>query len=102
MLTIPKSANTPTLELAVIDAGADNMTENDEIIITTAPQHLQTVQQACCDNGITPTDATLEWIAKEHIAVPNDKRESAQNFFEALDALDDVQEWYSNVAMENL
>lgn len=102
IVTIQKTSWNPSMELAMIDAGADDITENDDVVIATAPQHLQAVLQVCLDNGATPTDTTLEWIPQEYASLPDDKKETAQHFFETLDDLDDVQEWYSNVEMETL
>lgn len=102
IVTLPKTTLTPDVELAFIDAGAQDIASNDELIVTTAPHALATVRQVSLQHHIDPTDVTLEWIPKEYATIPDDKKESVKKFFEELDALDDVQEWYANVDIDTL
>ncbi|MDO8581536.1 MAG: YebC/PmpR family DNA-binding transcriptional regulator [bacterium] len=101
LITIPKTTINADVELVLIDAGAEDIASNDEIVITAAPHTLEAVRRASIENHIEPTDVTLEWIPKEYAPIPENKKESIKEFFEALDALDDVQEWYANVNLEN-
>ncbi len=102
IITIPKTTFNTDMELALIDAGAEDIASHDETIITTSPQTLEAVRQACVKNNIKPTDVALEWIPKEFAPIADEKKESVKAFFEALDALDDVQEWYANVDIDTL
>ena len=102
IITIPKTMLAAGVELALIDAGAEDITTNDEMVITTVPQTLEALRQACIKNQLEPTDVALEWIPKEYAPISDDKKESIKKFFENLDALDDVQEWYTNFDLETL
>lgn len=101
VVTIPRAAFTQELELALIDAGADDIVANDDVTITTAPEHLEAVRQLCATHHIT-AETTLEWVAKEAMMVPKNQEEVVQNLFEELDALDDIQEWYTNADIETV
>jgi transcriptional/translational regulatory protein YebC/TACO1 len=41
----------------------------------------------------------LDWVAKEEISLAEDKKESCQKLFEALDENDSVQDVYSNLKL---
>ena len=82
------------LELAVIEAGADDITWEENLLhIYTKPEELEKVKKNLEGNDIE--SANLGWKPKETIEVS--RMESIQKLFEALDDNDDVQEIYSNL-----
>jgi YebC/PmpR family DNA-binding regulatory protein len=86
------------LELAAIDAGAEDFTWADGTLsLKTAPEKLESVKQALENLGVKIESATLEWAAKNPIDITQEKRAKLENLFEALDDYEDVQEIYSNL-----
>ncbi|MBI4281731.1 YebC/PmpR family DNA-binding transcriptional regulator [Candidatus Uhrbacteria bacterium] len=101
-ISIPDASLDDTLELALIDAGAEDIQKKDGITITTAFDRLEAVRRAAIASGLTPEESGVEWVSHEYILIPKEKQEALQDFFSALDALDDVQEWHVNVDLETL
>ncbi|EKD68139.1 MAG: hypothetical protein ACD_48C00062G0002 [uncultured bacterium] len=86
------------LELTLIEAGASDILEFDEHIEVRCPvEKFQSVLEALKVCGITkPEDAGLKWVAKEEVAVDGETVEKMEILYDALDALDDVNEIYTN------
>lgn len=101
-ITIPKNAFSPELELALIDAGAQDIQVSDDgVTILATPEQLQSINRVCADHDITSIETTIEWIPKEYTPIDDTKKESLKKLFEDMDTLDDLQEWYSDVNLEN-
>ncbi|MBI2482921.1 YebC/PmpR family DNA-binding transcriptional regulator [Candidatus Uhrbacteria bacterium] len=85
------------LELACIEAGAEDVREEDgALVICTAVTGLAKAQEVIQRAGLTMDDAGLEWVAKQHTDVAESDRERFEVFLSALDDCDDVQEVYTN------
>lgn len=96
--TVQESRSKEELELAVIDAGAEDFTwANDTIILSTAPENLESVKQALENLGIKIESTSLAWVAKNPIDIGEEQRVKLEKLFEALDDYEDVQEIYSNL-----
>lgn len=92
-----KGVSNDGMELALIDAGAEDIREEEgTLVVLTGAGDLPRVRDAAERVGLTITDAGLEWVATQRADVPEDDRERFESFLEALDALDDVQEVYTN------
>lgn len=102
IITLDKTTYAPEKELALIDAGAEDIRSNDAITIIASPESCQTIEKVCTAQGIAVLETSVGWIPKEPLTIPEDKKEVVKRFFEAVDALDDVQKWYSNVNMDTL
>jgi YebC/PmpR family DNA-binding regulatory protein len=86
-----------TAELALIDAGAEDVVWSEVGLTVIGPiESLHRMVEAVRVLGISPDAAAIEWRAKEYIAVSEDASKSVEDFFAALDEYDDVQEWYTN------
>ena len=91
-----KTANKDELELTIIEAGADDIGWEENIIfIYSKPEELEQVRKTLEEKGIEIESSSLGWIAKE--AVELKKKDSLEKLFEALDDQDDVQNIYSNL-----
>jgi YebC/PmpR family DNA-binding regulatory protein len=85
-------------ELALIDAGADDIgVEDGEVVISGAVEALQKLQQAAEGAGLKVASANLEWTPKELQPLDSGKRGQLEKLFEALDDDEDVQNIYYNV-----
>jgi YebC/PmpR family DNA-binding regulatory protein len=98
------------LFLAAADAGAEDVTEEDEYYeVRCVPQDYQAVREALTEAGFAFERAELTFVPTSTTPVPDDKAKSLLNLMEALDDHDDVQNVYANfevsdevlAAMEN-
>ena len=84
-------------ELAVIEAGADDIIESEYGLEIRCPmQAFQQVLEAVQGFGIEPDDSGLEWIANEEMALDDATSKKIEALSDALDELDDVQAVYTN------
>jgi YebC/PmpR family DNA-binding regulatory protein len=88
------------LELALIEAGASDMTEDaGQLIVTTEPKTLEAVKATLGQRGIVATYADLEMVPKSTTAVADEKTAAKlDELREALDADDDVTATFDNQA----
>ena len=80
------------VELALIEAGADDIQDEDEsLVVYTGPQELMTVRMATEAAGITVADAKITFVAKMPIKLGAEDQEKLLKLMEAIDELDDVE-----------
>lgn len=85
-------------ELLAIEAGADDVKyQNGALDIYTKPEDLETVKKFLEEKGLKIESSSLDWVAKEEIALSDKEKEAVQKLFEALDENDAVQDIYSNL-----
>ena len=86
-------------EMALIEAGADDIIFNDfDIEIRTSVENFQKVLEAVEKFGVEADEFGLEWVAKETIALDEEKSEKVANLCEYFEDLDDVRAVYTNEA----
>jgi len=86
------------LEIEIINSGAKDYIEDDEeTIIYTAPEELQKIKENLEKNKIKISSADLEMIAKETKEVDDIMLEKVTKVLNALDELDDVNDYYTNL-----
>lgn len=88
-----------TAELAMIDAGADDVVFADnEVIVTTASENLMKLKEAADKAGLKVVSAESEWIAKDKTPWPEGAdREKLEEMLAILEDDEDVNAVYSNV-----
>jgi YebC/PmpR family DNA-binding regulatory protein len=85
----------------VLEAGAEDFTaEDDQFVITTAPNDLHAVKQALEKVGMVATEAELAWIPKNTVKVEGASAEALVKLLEAVEDLDDVQKVDANFDMD--
>jgi YebC/PmpR family DNA-binding regulatory protein len=85
--------------LSVLDAGAEDATEQDgELIVYTDQKELAKVRDAVKSAGLNVIDAELSYIPNTTVSLDADKQEKVINLLEALEDLDDVVNTYTNLA----
>lgn len=90
--------NKEELEMAAIEAGADDIKSYEEQIeIYTKPEDLDAVKKALEAKGVKIESASLGWVAKEETELAEKEKEQAEKLFEALDENDAVNNIYSNL-----
>ena len=86
------------LELKIIEAGAEDFQWHDNTLdIYTKIEDFDRAKKGLEGQGLKIDDSSLDWVAKEDIEIPGEKKEACLRIFEALDDLDSVQEIYSNL-----
>ena len=89
-----------TMEKA-LEAGADDFArEEDQYIVTTAPNSLQDVQSLLEAAGLLITEAEIAYLPKTTVHVTGDAAASLLRLLEALEDLDDVQRVVANFEMD--
>lgn len=104
LIIIPKKeylAKKEEAELELIDAGADDIREKEEFVeVLTSIENFQKVKETADKLGLSIESADLEWIAKEEVVLTDEEaKQNIEKFMEALDALDDVQNFYTNISL---
>lgn len=85
--------------LAILDAGAEDATEQDgEIIVYTDPKELAKVRDAVSASGLEVIDAELSYIPNTTVSVDEEKQQKLFALLEALEDLDDVVNTHNNLA----
>lgn len=89
--------NKEEAELAAIEAGAEDVYRHeDSLDVYTKPEELEKVRKNLEDKGIKAESASIDWVAKENLAISENDKKACERLFEALDGSEDVQEIYSN------
>jgi YebC/PmpR family DNA-binding regulatory protein len=92
--------NKEAMELAVIDAGAEDLSWRENVLqVYTSINGLEKVKENLKQKGIKIESSGLEWVAKDEIELGEKERQAAERLFSALDENDDVQEIYSNLKL---
>ena len=86
------------LELLVIEVGADDVKHQNGVLeIYTKPEDWEKTKKILEEKGLKIESSSLEWTAKEEVAISDKEKETAQKLFEALDENDAIQDIYSNL-----
>jgi YebC/PmpR family DNA-binding regulatory protein len=85
------------------DVNVRDVTEEDEIVIVYAePDQFHAVQEAFKNAGITEfTVAELSMVPQNYITLPEDAKAQFEKLIDALEDLEDVQQVYHNVDLDN-
>lgn len=95
----PQGLDQETLELELIDAGLEELGEDEEgnIIVRCAFSDFGAMQKALEDKGIEPLSAELEWIPTTTTELPENEAEDVLKLVARLEEDDDVQKVYHNL-----
>ncbi len=81
----------------VLEAGAEDLqSEEDYFEIKTSIEDFETVRKQIVSIGLTPENASLQWVAKNEITVEGEAAEKVMKLIDMLEDNDDVQNVYSN------
>lgn len=88
-----------TFELALIDAGTDDIVTHDfGIEVFSSIDAFQRVLEQIKSIGIEPEESGIEWVAKDAVPVGGDISQKMSELSDALEAMDDVRAVYTNEA----
>ncbi|HET9320911.1 MAG TPA: YebC/PmpR family DNA-binding transcriptional regulator [Bryobacteraceae bacterium] len=90
-------AEAETVELAAIDAGAEDVKSEDGVVeIITGASDLEAVRRALVDNNLPVASAEPSMIAKTTVDLGDHEAEQVLRLLDRLEELDDVQQVHSN------
>ncbi len=97
MLTFDQTVGEEALMNVVLDAGAEDIV-NDEGILTvlTDPGSFDAVKRACDQKGITPIEANVSMVPQNTIKLDGNAAEKMLKLMDQLEDHDDVQNVYAN------
>jgi len=85
----------------VLEAGGDDMeTEEDIFEVTTSLESFESVRKTLLDKTLEIENASLEWIAKNTLAVAGEDAEKVVKLIETLEDNEDVQNVFSNADIQ--
>lgn len=95
----PAAINLDELELELIDAGAEDIEPGDEeLTIYTKFSEFGHMQKFLESRGIEAKSSTLQYLPTTTKELPEDQQDEVLKLVEALEADDDVQNVYHNLA----
>jgi YebC/PmpR family DNA-binding regulatory protein len=85
------------LELKIIEAGAEDVeAEDNQIIILTKTENLESVKKALIENNLKISESTIGFFPKNLETVTDSEKATYEKLYEALDDYQDVDEVYFN------
>jgi len=101
VIIVPKTVAEDDLMLVALDAGAEDITDEETIWqVVTPPSDLPDVRQALDDAGIEVDSSEVTMLPQNTVPITEpDKAKQTLRIVEALEDLDDVQAVYSNFDM---
>lgn len=98
VLDIPEDWNQEEFTLEIIDAGAEDVEEEEgELTITTAKEDFGKVQDALQKMGITPKNSGLRQVPKIQKPLTPEQARQTMKFIDVLEDDDDIQNVYHNI-----
>lgn len=86
-----------SLELAAIDAGADDIREEEDgLVITTEPKNLERLKAELEKQGVKSEYAEIEYLPKNTVTLGGGDQAKLDALTGALDELEDMQDYYTN------
>lgn len=81
----------------VLEAGADDLqTEDDYFIVQTTLESFEPVRRVLVDAKLNIENASLQWVAKNMVAVAGEEAEKLVKILDILDEVDDIQNVFHN------
>jgi YebC/PmpR family DNA-binding regulatory protein len=85
----------------ILDAGAEDLQSEDEIFVIQTPvEAFETVRKALTEKNLTIENASLQWVAKNHISVSGEDAQKVMKLIESIEDNDDVQNVYNNADID--
>ena len=93
-----KNIDLETWQLELIDAGIEDFKiEDDVVLIFTQIDNLQKIKNILNEQNIIMESAEIEYVPKDKQILSPTEQEKMTNFMEALEDLEDVNDYYSNL-----
>ena len=99
---LPAEVDADELEIALIDAGAEDIDDQEGTIeATCAPADLPNLAQAVKDLGVTPIRAEVTMVPKSTVHVEGTAADKVLRIVNLLDEHEDVQEVFANFDIDD-
>lgn len=92
-----KNIDRDDFELNIIEAGAEDIVEDDTLEIRTKVENFQKVLAKLKELNIEP-ESELRWIAKDTVEINVEVSQSLEKLFEELEENDDVEDYFTNAS----
>ena len=101
-LFFPPGVDENKLMEAALDAGAEDIVTNDDgsFEVITGPYDFVNVREALAKTGFKPALAEVTMKASNDVELSGDESEKMQKLLDMIEALDDVQEVYTNAVLQ--
>ncbi|MGI6103466.1 MAG: YebC/PmpR family DNA-binding transcriptional regulator [Patescibacteria group bacterium] len=100
IVTVPATGDADAVQLAIIDAGADDVVLEDDVVVGYArPTQLDAVRQALQAAGHIVQDARIGYVPKLAHVVDDVTKERILRILEVIDDLDDVESVETNAEL---
>ena len=97
VLTFEKAVGEEALMETALDAGAEDISEEDGIFtVTTEPSSFEAVKQACEAKGLSYVEASLSMVPQNTVKLDHASATRMLKLMDALEDHDDVQNVYAN------
>ncbi|RMD51491.1 MAG: YebC/PmpR family DNA-binding transcriptional regulator [Ignavibacteria bacterium] len=98
VITLPTQGKTEDdiMEILLEAGGDDISTEEDFFEVTTDIESFEPVRKALLEAGLQVENASLQWIAKNTVAVEGETAEKLEKLIDSLEDNDDVQNVFTN------
>lgn len=97
IIHVKKSGDDDADQLAAIDAGAEDVFDEDDVwAVYTEPRQLHVVRQALKTANLEVESADLAYVPKTTVEVSGEAADKVIRFMDALDELDDVVNVHTN------
>lgn len=103
VITLPRQGKSEDEVMEIIlDAGAEDLQTEEEIfVVQTSLESFEAVRKVLMDKNLEIENASLQWIAKNSIAVAGEDAEKVIKLLESLEDSDDVQNVFSNADIDD-
>jgi YebC/PmpR family DNA-binding regulatory protein len=97
---MPEDKDQESLELELIDAGLEDLDENEDGLMVATADYTQfgNLSKALEDMGISPEKATLERIPNAPVSFTQEQLADIEKLLDKIEDDDDVQAVYTNIA----
>jgi len=97
VLTFDKSVGEEALMEVVLDAGAEDIKSEDDILtVVTDPANFEAVKNACDEKGLKYIEANLSMVPQNTVKLDHAGAEKMLRLMNAMEDHDDVQNVYAN------
>ncbi|AEX86023.1 transcriptional regulator [Marinitoga sp. 1135] len=102
MITVPKEevADLDEFMMEALDAGAEDVIEDETIQVIAAPEDMVQVRDTLKDKGFT-VKASLTYIPKNTVKIAGSDAEKMLKLIDALEDSDDIQEVFANFEIDD-
>lgn len=81
----------------ILDVGADDLqTEEEFFEVTTTLESFEHVRRALLEKKMVVENASLQWVAKNHVATNGEDADKLMKLIETIEECDDVQNVFTN------